>query len=160
MQQDRHEEQEPIESKPAEGGSVLKEIEEQAPEVLDRLTPEQRKKLGGLLELRMSKFYRAPLPPAEDIAVYNEHIPDGGNRIMCMAEEALRSHIETQRTQLKQSGRGQVFGLSIGVLGIVTGAIVALLGCEWVGAIIAGSTAVSLATALLTGQRRVRRKQN
>jgi len=60
-----------------------------------------------------------------------------------MAEEALRSRIKigesSLEAQIKQSGRGQIFGLFIGLFGIAVGAIVTLLGSEVVGGLIAGS---------------------
>lgn len=75
-----------------------------------------------------------------------------------MAEEALRGQIKigelSLEAQIKQSGRGQIFGLSIGLFGIAVGAIVALLGSEVVGGLIAGSTVASIATAFITGRRR------
>ncbi|MCK4246549.1 DUF2335 domain-containing protein [Candidatus Bipolaricaulota bacterium] len=143
------------------GLDVLKEIEEEEPDLLEPLSPKNRERLGYLLATRVvSKIYRGPLPPPEDIAAYNNHIPDGANRIMCMAEEALKSRIKigesSLKAQIKQSGRGQMFGLLIGLFGIATGAIVTLMGCEVVGGIIAGFTVVSIATAFITGQKRQR----
>jgi len=138
---------------------VLKEIEEEAPDLLKPLPPKDKERLRVLLAARIvSKIHRGPLPPPEDIAAYDKYIPDGANRIMCMAEEALRSQIKigelSLEAQIKQSGRGQILGLSIGLFGIAVGAIVTLLGSEVVGGLIAGSTVVSIALAFIKGQRR------
>ena len=138
---------------------LLKAIEEEAPELLEPLPPQDRERLGTRLGARIvSKIHRGPLPPPEDIAAYDKYIPDGANRIMCMAEEELRSRIKTRESsleaQIKQSGRGQILGLFIALFCIAVGATVTLLGSEVVGGIITGSTVVSIALAFIKGQRR------
>ncbi len=81
---------------------VLKEIEEEAPDLLEPLPPKDKERLGLLLAARIvSKIHRGPLPPPEDIAAYNNYIPDGANRIMCMAEEALRGQIKIGELSLE-----------------------------------------------------------
>jgi len=141
------------------GVVLLKKIEEEAPDLLGSLAPENKERLGVLLEAHFfSKSHRGPLPPPEDIAAYDNYIPDGANRIMCMAEEALRSQIKiaelSLEAQIKQSGRGQILGLFIAFFCIAVGATVTLLGSEIVGGIITGSTVVSIALAFIKGQRR------
>jgi uncharacterized membrane protein len=135
------------------GPDVLKEIEEEEPDLLKPLPSKQKERLGYLLA---AKFHRGPLPPPEDIAAYDKYIPDGADRIMRMAEKALEFKINAGEEAIKQSGCGQIFGLAIGIFGIATGAILAGLGHEVVGGIIAGSTVVSIATAFITGRRRQR----
>lgn len=137
---------------------ILEEIEAAEPGLLEVLPPENKEKLRRVIETQVfARIHRGPLPSPEDIAVYDQHIPDGAHRIMGMAEKEQDSRIALQdyalREQLKQSGRGQIFGLSLGILGIASGSAVALLGSEWVGGIIAGTTVVSLVTAFLRGRR-------
>ncbi|WP_417999900.1 DUF2335 domain-containing protein [Kiritimatiella glycovorans] len=103
------------------------------------------------------KSHRGPLPPPEDIALYNRHITNGADRIMSMAEKQSDHRRNMERiivtSQTSQSGRSQLFGLLIGLFGITAGAIVATMGHDWVGGGIAGTTVVSLVYAFITGQR-------
>ncbi len=138
---------------------ILAMIEDAEPGLLEILPPENKEKLRQVLEAQLfARFHRGPLPVPEDIALYDKYIPDGADRIMAMAEREQVARIDRQgklvSAETKQSGRGQVFGLIIGVLGIASGAVVALLGSEWVGGVISGATVVSLVTVFLTGRKR------
>ncbi len=89
---------------------------------------------------------------------YNEAVPNGADRIMVMAEKQSAHRIEIEslviRSQQEQSGRGQIFGLVIGLFGILAGAAVACLGHDSVGGVIAGTTVVSLVSAFIAGKQR------
>ncbi len=104
----------------------------------------------------IAKYHSGPLPAPEDLLKYNEAVHDGANRIMVMAENQSAHRIQIESlvigSQQTQSGRGQIFGLIIGMFGISVGAIVACLGHEAVGSVIAGTTVVSLATAFILGR--------
>jgi len=137
---------------------ALEKLETEVPEVLSALTDDQRSKLVGFVAARYEmQSHSGPLPRPEDIALYNKHIPNGADRIMAMAEEQAkhRQRMESKMVDghIKQSGTGQKFALVIGITGMVTGAGVALMGHDWVGAGIAGTTVISLVYAFITGQR-------
>ena len=137
---------------------VLERLEIEAPGILSKLPREDRAKLLHIVtSQRLMKSHRGPLPPPEDIALYNKHITNGADRIMSMAEKQSDHRREMERPlvtcQTGQSTRGQIFGLLIGLFGITAGSIVALLGHDWVGGGIAGATVVSLVYAFVTGQR-------
>ncbi len=134
-------------------------LEVEAPEVLASLSKDKRKRLLAVMRsVTLTKTHSGPIPRPEDVAEYNRHIPDGANRIMQMAEEQAKHRMEMERiivtNQQAQSGRGQVFGLIIGLFGIGAGGTVAVLGHDVVGAAIAGTTVVSLVYAFITGRRR------
>jgi len=137
---------------------ALEKLETEVPEVLSALTDDQRSKLVGFVAARYEmQSHSGPLPRPEDIALYNKHIPNGADRIMAMAEEQAK-HRQLMESKLvdghiNQSGTGQKFALVIGITGMVTGAAVALMGHDWVGAGIAGTTVISLVYAFITGQR-------
>jgi len=86
--------------------------------------PEEKQELliRHVQALIVAKSHCGPIPSPGDIALYNQHIPEGADRIMRMAEKqaAHRISIETAviSEQQRQSARGQVFGLIIGLFGI------------------------------------------
>ncbi|MCK5130792.1 MAG: DUF2335 domain-containing protein [Candidatus Sabulitectum sp.] len=141
------------------GDQILERLEIEAPDIFTTLGKEQRKKLVSIVAThhKVTTHYRGPLPPPKDIEHYNNSIPDGANRIMTMVETESQHRIEMEKkivsSQISQSGRGQHYGLILGILGILAGSAVALLGHDWVGVTIAGSTAVSLVYAFISGQR-------
>ena len=145
------------------GNDVLQRLEIEAPEILRQLPKEQRRKLLSIVTTHsVTKHHQGPLPTPEDIALYNQHIPNGADRIMVMAEKQADCRREMERSivtsQNSQSARGQLFGLLIGIFGIVAGAIVTLMGHDVVGGGIAGATVVSLVYAFITGQRAQRQE--
>jgi len=146
----------------ANAGELLKIVERNAPDVLSGVPKDRREKLvSAVAAYVVSKTHCGPLPPPEDLAVYDQHIPGGADRIMKMAEKQSdhRIAIETRviSSQQLQSGLGQIFGLVIAVFGISSGAYVALQGHDAVGGVIAGTTVVSLVYAFISGQRAQRR---
>lgn len=134
-------------------------LEATAPGILKNIPQEKRKALF-LTSVQVTETMvvrRGPLPDPEDLARYGQIIPDGADRIMRMAEDQSKHRIAIEATvinsQQTQSQRGQTYGLIIGIFGITVGATVALLGHDAVGAVIGGTTVVSLAVAFITGRR-------
>jgi uncharacterized membrane protein len=142
---------------------ILELLQKEAPDVFNALTPDNREKLGNTfqaaltkVEIEYCKHYQGPIPPPEDIAAYNQSIPNGADRIMKMAEDQSRHRIEIENrvitSQQKQSERGQIFGLIIGLAGILVGGMLAFLGHEKIGEVIAGGTVVSLVSVFVLGK--------
>lgn len=88
-------------------------------EVLDKLGEKQ--KFDAQI---IANIHSGPLPSPQDLAIYNQIIPDGANRIMCMAEKEqeirmelgrkqLEANIDFGRTTLKQERRGQTFAFVV-----------------------------------------------
>jgi uncharacterized membrane protein len=136
--------------------------DEQMQEIISVLPEEKRELLIRRFQaLTVAKSHCGPIPSPEDIALYNRHIPDGADRIMRMAEKQADHRISIETTviveQQRQSARGQVFGLIIGLFGISVGAWVAVLGHDAVGGGIAGTTVISLVYAFISGRQTQRR---
>ncbi len=136
--------------------------DEQMQEIISALPEEKQELLIRRVQaLMVAKSHCGPIPSPEDIALYNQHIPDGANRIMRMAEKQADHRISIETTviveQQRQSARGQIFGLIIGLFGISVGAWVAVLGHDVVGGGIAGTTVISLVYAFISGRRTQRR---
>ncbi|MGD0060844.1 MAG: DUF2335 domain-containing protein [Verrucomicrobiia bacterium] len=139
-------------------------LEATAPGVLNNIPRDKRRALF-LASVQVTETLvvrRGPLPDPDDLAKYGQIIPEGADRIMRMAEDQSKHRIAIETTVINsqqiQSRRGQVFGLIIGIFGIIAGAVVALLGHDAVGGVIAGTTVVSLVVAFVTG-RRVQQKE-
>lgn len=139
--------------------------DEQMQEIISALPEEKQELLIRRVQaLMVAKSHCGPIPSPEDIALYNQHIPDGANRIMRMAGKQADHRISIETTviveQQRQSARGQIFGLIIGLFGISVGAWVAVLGHDVVGGGIAGTTVISLVYAFISGRRTQRRDLN
>ena len=75
--------------------------------------------------MQMSSF-SSPIPPPNILKGYNDIIPNGAERIIAQSEIQLNHRINLEnfavKAELKQSGRGQIFGFILGVivLGLAT----------------------------------------
>lgn len=100
----------------------------------------------------------APLPEPAELAAYNAIIPNAADRILKMAESQTDHRIEIETTvvnsQANQAFRGQLFGLFIGLAGLISATYAATHGHDWFGGIIGGGTLVSLVWAFLSSRER------
>lgn len=141
---------------PSDGQQTIK-VDDKTNEVLKDLPAKKRSEILSLLFERTEICrYQGPIPSPDDIALYNQHIPDGANRIMKMAEEqsSHRRELETIviRSQQRQSERGQLFGFSLGILGLSLAAYLGISGHEAIGSVIGGSTVISLVSVFVIGK--------
>lgn len=102
------------------------------------------------------KIHSGPLPAAEDIVLYNQAIPNGGDRLMKMAEKSLdiadktqTAEIEMRKEEQRIQKRGQF--LAFGVVGLFTAlsAYLAYLGDTTSSALLMGAGLVSIVGAFL-----------
>ncbi|MFN8277077.1 MAG: DUF2335 domain-containing protein [Chitinophagales bacterium] len=103
-----------------------------------------------------SNEYHGPLPDAETIRVYNQVIPNGGERLMITFEKQVehRLHIEQtgQRRSLNQSAIGQWMGFLISVLfGVISWDLVKS-GHDSAGMVIGGADLVALVTIFVANK--------
>lgn len=136
-------------------------ITNQNPNIFDGINNKKKKELLKLFSTTVSiqqRTHSGPLPDAETLAQYNSIIPNGADRIMTMAEKQQDHRINIEKTVIKsqnnQSVLGQVFGLIIGIFGIICGTFLAYSGESQVGSIIAGGTVISLVTVFVIGKRK------
>lgn len=105
----------------------------------------------------MQVIRQGPLPDPEDLAKYNQIIPEGADRIMKMAENQSAHRIEIEKvvisSQQVQSQRGQHFGLAIAIVGIGASVFLAMNGHDVVAGVLGGTTVVSLAIAFIEGKK-------
>jgi uncharacterized membrane protein len=146
----------PIPSAVEERTKTLEEIlRDKAPEVLNKVPPQGVQKLAKIA-VSQTIIRQGPLPDPRELAAYNQIIPNGADRIMKMAEAQSAHRIQIESLvigeQQKQSSRGQLFGLIIGLAGLGLGSYVGVSGQPWLGGIIAGGTVVSLVYAFVRGK--------
>lgn len=105
-----------------------------------------------------------PIPPPEVLERYDSIIPDGGSRIMAMAETqaAHRQQMECQivaaqirdaQDDRREKRRGQWCGLTIGLAGIIGSAYAIVNGHPIAGSVLGGATLVSLVTVFVAGRK-------
>lgn len=105
-----------------------------------------------------------PIPPPDDLARYDSIIPNGADRIMALAESQMThrhrleqdivvAQVADARAERTERLLGQIFALIIGLTAIVAGAIVAIKGQPWPGAIIGGSAIVGLVSVFIAGRK-------
>jgi uncharacterized membrane protein len=105
----------------------------------------------------MQMTFQGPLPPAIELEKYNQIVPGAAERIIAMAEKQTAHRMELEKhavaEQLRQSARGQLFALIIGVTGIIGAVIVGLIGNAWVAGTIATAALGTLAVSFISGKR-------
>ena len=105
----------------------------------------------------MQMTFQGPLPPAIELHAYEQIVAGAAERIIAMAEKQSAHRMELEklavREQLRQSARGQIFALIIGITGILSAAGVALLGFSSVAIAIVAASLGTLAVSFITGRR-------
>ncbi len=129
--------------------------------ILKKLSQEEQKKIRSVI-VSSYQSYSGPLPSPESLEKYNQIIPDGADRIMRMAENQSNHRIKIEETvisgQVKQSARGQIFGLIIAFFTLGSALVLSMFGHEAVACVLGGSTVISLATVFVIGKREQRKK--
>lgn len=102
------------------------------------------------------KVHSGPLPAAEDIILYNNGIPNGGDRLMKMAEKSLdiadktqTAEIEIRKEDQKIQKRGQILAFGVVALFTALSAYLAYLGDTTAAALLMGAGLVSIVGAFL-----------
>src|SRR3989344_3906565 len=95
--------------------------------------------VSGEVIVHQSQSFSGPLPPPEALARYEQVVRGAAERIIAMAEKQAmhRQDLEAKviRSDISNSRLGLWFGLTIGVVGIVSGTFLAYNGHAVVGTI-------------------------
>ncbi|HLS29393.1 MAG TPA: DUF2335 domain-containing protein [Flavobacteriaceae bacterium] len=147
-------------------GQLKQQLEYRNPDIFKGIPEEKRHEILSefvSITYQEEHSHSGPLPSPEAIGKYNTIIPDGADRIMKMAEKQQKHRMTIEssiiKSQSKQSGLGQWFGLIIGIVGIGCGTFLAYSGATTVGGIIAGGTVVSLVSVFVIGRKRQQTKE-
>ena len=131
-------------------------------EVLESLTPAQRKVILSTMIAMEQRSYSGPLPAPEDFEAYEKVLPGATDRIMSMAEKSLDSRVNNEKAiidaRIKQGVRGQIYGFILALVFIGVATFLALQGHDVLAGIIAGGDIVSLAVIFVLN--REPRKKN
>ncbi len=80
----------------------------------------KEKQLPLIRALSVKKHYSGPLPDGESIKIYNDVIPNGGDRLMATVEKQLDHRIDVEnigvRRTFNQSSTGQWMGFFIAIV--------------------------------------------
>ena len=150
--------QQPGGSNQNELSRIEKKLIQISPNIFDGLKQDKKTEILRSFSVSIHQFRSGPLPDPEEIAKYNQEIPNGAERIMAMAEKQQDHRIDIEKIaiteQLTQSRRGQTFGLIIGLTAIIGGVICIMFGHEWSGGFIGGGGITGLVSVFVIGKRR------
>lgn len=100
--------------------------------------------------------YSGPIPPAQELANYNNVVPNAAERILQMAEKNQQHQIDIETLALnsarKEARRGQIFAVLITVSAFFSSIAAMIMGFPSVASVIGGITVVSLAIAFIKGR--------
>ena len=132
--------------------------------VLEELTEEQRRVLMGTMVAMEQKMYSGPLPPAEEIAAYEQTCKGAADRIISMAEKSLANRMTNEqlivKEEAKQSSRGQILGFLLALFFGAIALVLGLKGHDVLAGIIAGSDIVALAIIFVLNKVPITGKEN
>lgn len=145
------------ETLPAEG---LKRLIED-PEILKSLPQDEQKKFLRLISISVEERFTGPLPPPSVLEGYNI-VENGAERIMKMAEQQHQHRLSLEKevitSQIKQSARGQNYGLFIGIFTIAIGGFLIYSGHDISGSILGVGGVTGLVSVFVIGKRQQRRE--
>ena len=111
----------------------------------------------------IAQTYSGPLPPPDALERYSQIIPNGGERIMVMAEEQSKHRRALEAKALGTDSRnslwGVIFAFILGMTTVICGTIVVLKGHSWPGTIIGSAGLGSLVSSFIYGTRERRKER-
>lgn len=135
---------------------------EEAIEAIMSTVPEDKKEFAACaLSIITEESFSGPIPHPRTFKEYEAILPGSADRILKMAEDQQKHRMELEKMavnkQLTQSGRGQVFGFIVFILGLILSVAFAKLGMETFAGIFACSTLGILVTLFVTGKKASRK---
>jgi uncharacterized membrane protein len=147
------------ESKGENSGEIVDRVPKELEPVLKDLPePKRQAILKALKSISIhQQTFSGPLPPPNILKNYSDVVRDGAERIMSMAEKQSAHRIVLEdhaiREELRQSGRGQVFGFILGFVGLGLATLLAILGHEVIAGIFGTTTIVGLVAVFVIGKK-------
>lgn len=91
----------------------------------------------GRIQIRRAELFVGPLPHPDLLAQYDKIVPNGADRIMCMAEKQMQHRLDIQSrlldSDIRSSDRGLIFGFVIAITIIAGGFGLIIAGYEGLG---------------------------
>lgn len=158
-EQENDNEEELIDTEDTESmGSEIEKVEEQIDEIFNspKAEPDKKKALAHLMIQTRRTVHSGPLPDGETLEAYNRSIPEGGHRVMIMAENQQKHRHEIEKLALnskcKQSTTGQWMGFTIALLFLVAAVWLILHDHEGAGITIITIDLISLVAIFVSGK--------
>jgi uncharacterized membrane protein len=132
------------------------EISPEIAMVIKDLPEDKRNAVLKAITITKQRHYSGPLPDGENIKIYDDIIPNGGDRLMKTVEKQLDHRITLENISLKrsfnQSSTGQWMGFVIAVLFGLIAWDLAKNGHELTAQILGAVDLVALVTVFITGR--------
>ncbi|HLS12490.1 MAG TPA: DUF2335 domain-containing protein [Flavobacteriaceae bacterium] len=125
-------------------------------EILDdpEISQDKKEKIISILTIKRS--FRGPLPSPEILQGYNNVIKDGAERVIRMAENQSKHRMELEKfavkKQVRQSGRGQIFGFLLALICISATVYLAIEGHENLAKTLGTTTVIGLVGIFVAGK--------
>jgi uncharacterized membrane protein len=140
---------------------IASEIEEELikfdPKVFEGINKGKKQQIIRTFALTKSQTHVGPLPDPETFKQYCELIPNGGERIMAMAEKQSDHRMKIEKKvihgQMNQSNIGQFLAFFIGIAALIASVYCITKGHDWPGSIIGIGGITGLVTAFIQGRR-------
>lgn len=134
------------------------ETPEEAIEAIMSSVPDDKKEFAACaLSIIKEESFSGPIPHPRSFKEYEAVLPGSADRILKMAEDQQKHRMELEKTaikkQLTQSGRGQIFGFIVFLLGMLLSVVFAQLEMKTFAGIFASTTLVLLVTLFVTGKK-------
>ena len=134
-------------------------------------TPDKQKNFTSVQQKLVSEQFHGPIPHPTILAGYEQLLPGATERIITMAEKetehrqamekkALNAEIEGLSNEAKDTKRGQIFALIIGITAILSGTYTAVNGYPWAGSFIGAGGVVGLVSAFIVGRKHPKQNNN
>lgn len=135
-------------------------IPEDLKPILENLPESTVKEL--LIALSIKKSWTGPLPPPDSLQDYNSVIANGAERIFQRSEKQSDHRMELEKlaisTELRQSGRGQHYGLIIALAFFIGAVFLAYTGHDTTGLVLGTVDILGLVSIFVYGKNE--QKQN
>lgn len=139
--------------------SIEKELSKSNPTLFKGIPDSKRRELIKNVTLTAKQtisHHEGPIPSPDMIEKYNTIIPNGADRIMCMAENQQAHRIKIENLaiteQLSPSKRGQIFGFVIGIVALMGAVSCILMGHEWGGGALGVGGITGLVSVFVIGK--------
>jgi uncharacterized membrane protein len=141
--------------KPQSNQDTLPELPQEVVTILKEMPEPKRKVIMRAFSLSISQ-HQGPLPDGETIKIYNEQIPNGGDRIMTSFESQLEHRFDLEKTGVRRSfnqsstGQWMAFGIAI-FFGLISWDL-AKSGHDTISGILGGIDIIGLVTVFIIGR--------
>ena len=141
-----------------EGKPLYPDLPQELVTVIESVPPEKREEVTEtLVSVITGSLYSGPIPPPEMLKQYDEIYPGLSKEIVNTAFSQTKHRHEIEKivvpAEINRMKRGQYFGLTIAVLGLLLSGLLAYLGHDTVAGIIGSTTLVGLVSVFVIGKK-------